>query len=154
MFNGITTYVILTLVIMIIGMAGIGYWYFSYSQREIAVLRQNTVRLEQAVQTQQQTIQAHEQAQARTNQQVLDLQARLSGAERTRRDMELRLRRQNLEAEARVRRSQTEAQINQTFQEQMRSFEQLSGHTPVTTSTTTPSSDPQPPPRPPVRRSP
>lgn len=153
MFNGITTYVILTLVIMIMGITGIGYWYFSHSQREIAVLRQNAARLEQAVQTQQQTIQAHEQAQARTNQQVLDLQTRLSGAERTRRDMELRLRRQNLEAEARVRRAQTEAQINQNFQDQMRSFEQLSGHVPVTTSTTT-SSDPQPPPRPPVRRSP
>ena len=149
------------MLLTILLMAGAGYWYFTYSQREMGILRDNAAQLEQAVYAQQRAIQAHEQAQARTNQEVLALQHRLSGAERTRRDLEVRLRRQNLESEARVRRSDTETQINQTFQEQMRTFEQLSGLTPVPTTTNNPapvpastSSDPQPPPRPPVRRSP
>lgn len=161
MFSGITSYVLAGLLLIIMLMAGTGYWYFSYSQHEIGVLRENATRLEQAVQTQQQAIQSYEQAHARTNSEVLALQRRLSSAEHTRRDMELRLRRQNLESEARVRRQDTETQINHTFQEQMRSFERLTGHTPAQNpvSTATPvdastTSSPQPPPRPPVRRSP
>lgn len=154
MLSGITTYIMGGLLLTILLMAGGGYWYFSYSQREIGVLRENAARLEQAVQTQQQAIQAYQQSQARTNQEVLALQQRLSGAERTRRDLEVRLRRQNLESEARVRRHTTEQQINQTFQEQMRAFEQLSGHTstiPATSTAPPTHAHAQPPPRPPVR---
>jgi biopolymer transport protein ExbB/TolQ len=162
MFSSITSYILMGMLLTILLMAGGGYWYFSYSQREIGQLRENTARLEQAVKTQQQAIQAYEQAHARTNQEVLALQQRLSGAERTRRDLEVRLRRQNLEAEARVRRQDTEAQINETFQAQMRSLEQLSGLTapsvpPASAQTLVnvpTQSDPQPPPRPPQRRSP
>lgn len=164
MLGGITSYVWAGLLLIILLMAGTGYWYFSYSQREIGVLRENAARLEQAVQTQQQTIQAQQQAHERSNQEVLQLQSRLSGAERTRRDLEVRLRQQNLEAQARVRRQDTERDVNTQMQSQLQAFERLSGFMGVTPATpaSTPSntqsrsasptaSDPQPPPRPPVR---
>ena len=163
------------MLLTILLMAGAGYWYFSYSQREIGVLRENAAKLELAVQTQQQTIQAQQEAHERSNQEVLNLQNRVNGAERTRRDLEVRLRQQNLEAQARVRRQDTERDVNTQMQSQLQAFERLSGFmgtTPATTApSTTPSStptttaptntrsrsaaptasDPQPPPRPPVR---
>lgn len=160
MLGGITSYVWAGLLLIILLMAGTGYWYFSYSQREIGVLRENAARLEQAVQTQQQTIQAQQQAHERSNQEVLQLQSRLSGAERTRRDLEVRLRQQNLEAQARVRRQDTERDVNTQMQSQLQAFERLSGFvstTPAAPPSNTQSrasattSDPQPPPRPPVR---
>ena len=175
MLGGISSYIMMGMLLTILLMAGAGYWYFSYSQREIGVLRENAAKLEQAVQTQQQTIQAQQEAHERSNQEVLNLQSRLSGAERTRRDLEVRLRQQNLEAQARVRRQDTERDVNAQMQSQLQAFERLSGFmgatpaatapstTPSSTPTTTAStntrsgssaptaSDPQPPPRPPVR---
>lgn len=160
MFSGISSYIMMGMLLTILLMAGAGYWYFTYSQREIGTLRENAAKLELAVQTQQQTIQAQQEAHERSNQEVLNLQSRLSGAERTRRDLEVRLRQQNLEAQARTRRQDTERDINQQMQSQLRAFEQLSGLTaaPVAPATSTPTvssrraiSDPQPPPRPPVR---
>lgn len=169
MFGGISSYIMMGMLLTILLMAGTGYWYFSYSQREIGVLRENAAKLEQAVQTQQQTIQAQQEAHERSNQEVLNLQNRVSGAERTRRDLEVRLRQQNLEAQARVRRQDTERDVNTQMQSQLQAFERLSGFvgpTPAATTSTTPAtppsntqprssapgaSDPQPPPRPPVR---
>ncbi len=164
MFSGIQSYVIMALVIMLVIMSGVSYWYFSYSQQQIGTLRENAAKLEQAVQTQQQTIQAQQEAQERSNREVLLLQNRLSGAERTRRDLEVRLRQQNLEAQARTRRQDTERDINQQMQSQWTAFEQLSGFTPTPAASPPAapthvrsnrmSSDPQPPPRPPVRGTP
>jgi biopolymer transport protein ExbB/TolQ len=169
MFGGISSYIMMGMLLTILLMVGAGYWYFSYSQREIGVLRENAAKLEQAVQTQQQTIQAQQEAHERSNQEVLNLQNRVSGAERTRRDLEVRLRQQNLEAQARVRRQDTERDVNTQMQSQLQAFERLSGFvgaTPAATTSTTPAtppsntrsrsstpsaSDPQPPPRPPVR---
>ena len=177
MFGGISSYIMMGMLLTILLMAGAGYWYFSYSQREIGVLRENAAKLEQAVQTQQQTIQAQQEAHERSNQEVLNLQNRVSGAERTRRDLEVRLRQQNLEAQARVRRQDTERDVNTQMQSQLQAFERLSGFVGATPTATTPSntpasstttpatppsntrsrsaassaSDPQPPPRPPVR---
>lgn len=160
MFSGIQSYVIAGLALTLLIVGGMGYWYFSYSQREMATLRENAAKLEQAVQTQQQTIQAQQEAHERSNQLVLQLQNRLSGAERSRRDLEVRLRQQNLESGARTRRQETEREINSIMQGQWSTFERLSGHTPAPTppttnsppaATPTPLSGDQPPPRPPVR---
>jgi len=155
MFSHIQSYVIVGLVSMLIMLAGASYWYYGHSQSEIHTLRENVVKLEQAVQTQQHTIQAQQEAHERSNREVLLLQNRLSGAERTRRDLEVRMRQQNLEAQARTRRQDTERDINQHMQSQWRSFEQLTGFlTTPAPSTSTPSVTPtQPPPRPPVRGS-
>jgi biopolymer transport protein ExbB/TolQ len=157
MFRSITSYVMSGLMVTILILLGVGYWYFTYSQQQMGQLREHAAQLEQAVQTQQHTIHTYQQAQARTNQEVLALQQRLNRAESTRRDLELRLRRQNLEAEARVRRQDTERIMNMTLQEQMRAFEQLSAPASVNVNTgsqvANTDAHTQPQPRPPVRRS-
>lgn len=154
MFSQIQTYLIVGLLVLITVLGGLGYWYFQHSQQQIATLRENAVKLEQAVQTQQHTIQAQQEAQERSNREVLQLQNRLSGAERTRRDLEVRLRQQNLEHQARTRRQDTETEINTQLQSQWRAFETLTGHVSSTTpppTTAGVTADHQPPPRPPVR---
>lgn len=156
MFSHIQSYVIMGLLTAILIMGGAGYVYFRHSQQQIATLTENAAKLEQAVQTQQQTIQAQQEAQARSNELVLQLQGRLTNAERTRRDLEIRLRQQNLEAQARTRRQDTEREINQSLQSQFQMFERLTGHvsaspSPVPATPTRTSGDVQPPPRPPVR---
>lgn len=152
-FSSVAHYVIMGLIVVIIMLSAGSYWYFSYSQEQISVLTANSVKLEQAVKTQERVIQEQLAAQERTNREVIDLQTRLSGAERTRRELEVRLRRQNLESSARTRRAETEQEINLMFQEQLRAFETLSG-TVASNPNATSATPNQPPPRPPVRRSP
>lgn len=155
MFSSIQSYVIMGLVIMLVMVSGASYWYFSHSQQQMGTLRENTAKLEQAVQSQQHTIQAQQDAHERSNQLVMQLQNRLSHAERGRRDLEVRLRQQNLEAGARTRRQEIERDINTLMQGQWQTFERLTGLTPasppVPASTPHTQADVQPPPRPPVR---
>jgi biopolymer transport protein ExbB/TolQ len=162
MFSSVTTYVIAGLVIVIMIMGGLSYWYFTYSQEQIGILRENAAKLEQAVQTQTETIRAQQAAHERTNREVVNLQTRLGVAESNRRETESRLRRANLEAQARTSRIQTEQRINQDIQDAFTQFERITGATTpsVRPNTPTPSispsvnsnrSDPQPAPRPPIR---
>ena len=162
MFSGVTTYVIAGLALVIVIISGLGYWYFTYSQREIGILKENAARLEQAIQTQTETIQAQQAAHERTNREVVNLQSRLGAAETNRRETESRLRRANLESQARLRRLETEQRINQDTQDMFTQIERITGATtvrptppPVTSTNTRPQSNPrpgpQPAPRPPVR---
>lgn len=171
MFSGINTYVMAGLALVIVIISGLSYWYFTYSQREMGILRENAARLEQAVQTQTATIQALEQHARAQAQNLMTLQTDLSGAETTRRNLESRLRRANIQVMARTQAVELERRINQDTVEAFADLERItssssssarpsaaarnSGSTeavraaPATSTTTG-----QPPPRPPVRSSP
>lgn len=161
MFAGINTYLIVGLVIIIACMAGGGYLYFSHAQAQIAQLSQDKARLETAVQLQEQTIAAQQEAAARQNQQMFALQQSMAQAEGTRRELEARLRRADLQNRARANSAETESRINRATVQAFRDIELLTQpqdrprSTAPAANNTIPAAQPsgavQPPPRPPVR---
>lgn len=162
MFAGINTYLIVGLVIIIACMAGGGYLYFSHAQAQIAQLSEDKARLETAVQLQEQTIAAQQEAAARQNQQMFALQQSMAQAEGTRRELEARLRRADLQNRARANSAETESRINRATVQAFRDIELLTqpqdrprSTAPAANNTTPAAAQPsgavQPPPRPPVR---
>ena len=126
------------MLLTILLMAGAGYWYFSYSQREIGVLRENAAKLEQAVQTQQQAIQAMEQHAQAQAQNMLTLQTDLAGADSTRRSLEGRLRRANIQLMARTNAGDLERRINQATTEVFTDLERITTSQSVSGATAPP----------------
>ena len=144
------------IIIMLLG-TGVAYW--SYSQRKIEDLTTQNAALTQAVNSQHQTIHQLQQHAGRTATMMEQLQTDLSQAERGRRDLEVRLRRMNLQVMARTDAADLERRINTATQEVFRDLEQITGGAPVAptsqatprTTTPAPTTVPAPPPRPPVR---
>lgn len=158
-----------------LAMAAGGYLYFKHSQNVIESLVADKARLEGAVATQQETIEAQRSAAERQNQATFALQQQIADAERSRRDLEMILRRRNLETMARNNSADLEQRINRATATIFRDLEILTapGDRPSrpagssdVTQPATPTSQPapaapsggtslptnfQPPPRPPVR---
>jgi biopolymer transport protein ExbB/TolQ len=144
------------IIIMLLG-TGVAYWY--YSQNKIAQLTTQNAALTGAVNSQHQTIHQLQQHAGRTATMMEQLQTDLSQAERGRRDLEVRLRRLNLQVMARTDAVDLERRINSATQQVFRDLEQMTGGAPAvptsqaTPRTTTPATTtvPAPQARPPMR---
>jgi uncharacterized membrane-anchored protein YhcB (DUF1043 family) len=152
MFSSIGSKLVLVMGVIIFMLLVSGAAYWSYSQRKIERLTADNATLLSAVSTQQLTIQTLEQHASRTAGLLETLQTDLNQAERTRRELELRLRRLNLQMMARTDAADLERRINSATQQVFRDLETITGAGAGTTPQ--PPASPQttnPPPRPPQR---
>ncbi len=173
MFGGLSWKIVAVQFIVMAVLAGMAYWYWTWSQNRIASLVQENTALTVAVKTQTDTID-HLQNRARDQaEQIGQLQQSLTDAEKDRKAVEAKLRRLNLAQSARNNPQELEAKINQDIGNTFLNIEQLTtpGHqtgaaeqssgpstndTPVSGGSTNQAPAPlrsndQPPPRPPVR---
>lgn len=166
MFGGISHLVIGALLLIMLVSAGAGYWYWSWSQSRIEQLARENSQLQSAVSTQEAAITVLTNNAAAQAREVEGLQRNLADAESTRRAMEARLRRLNLQLMARNNAAELEVTINRDTAQAFANLENItrSGNAtpaadtnrPANSSGSAPSSAPeinQPPPRPPVRGS-
>lgn len=160
MFGGFLGKIAAIQTLVLILMAGGSYAYFKYSQAQIQAISESNARLHDAVRTQETTIASLREMAERQNVESARLQQSFSNAESTRRNLEMRLRQQNLETMARTNSAELEQRINR---ETARAFLDLEN---ITRSSSLP--DPQndnrnrssselptnhqPPPRPPQNR--
>lgn len=121
---------ILILLVVIVLMGGASYAYFRYSQAEIATLHENIAKLETAVRIQEETIKAQQEAAKKQNAAMLGLQQDVMQAESQRRDLEIKLRKHDLEALARSRSGELEQKMNQATIRAFRDIEVLTGAKP------------------------
>jgi Tfp pilus assembly protein PilO len=165
-FGGISHYVIGAMLLIMLLMAGAGYWYWSWSQGRIEQLARENSQLHSAVSTQEAAITALRNNAATQAREVEGLQRNLADAESTRRAMEARLRRMNLQLMARNNSAELEASINRDTAQAFANLENITRSATATpaagTTTSAPPAAPaasaasinnQPPPRPPVRGS-
>lgn len=163
MFTSLSSKLVLVQFAAIAIILALGYWYFSHSQSTIQQLNQNIAKLETAVKIQEDTIAAQKQAADRQNGAIFELQKSLADAELTKKNLEAKLRKIDLQALARTNAVQLEMTINQSTAQSFKELEQITqpkigsntqtnNTTPVSPqTTTTTSSNVQPPPKPPVR---
>lgn len=123
MFSGIMSKVVLIQFAAMACMVGLGYWYYTSSQDTIQQLTKDKAKLETAVQMQEQTIAAQKQAADRQNAAMFSLQQHLAEAEQTRKDLEGKLRRSDLQAMARNNASALEAKVNRATVQTFRDIE-------------------------------
>jgi septal ring factor EnvC (AmiA/AmiB activator) len=160
MFGGFLGKIVAVQAIVLVLMAGGSYAYFRYSQSQIREISENNARLHEAVRTQETAIASLREMAERQNVESSRLQQSLSDAESTRRNLEMRLRRQNLEAMARNNSSDLEQRINRATVQAFSDLENItrSGNSPTPqsdnrnrSSVEVPTNH-QPPPRPPQNR--
>lgn len=151
MFTGVASKLVLVQLAIIVAIGGVGYFYFNHTQDKIAKLEQDKTKLETAVNVQTQTIKSLENFWLEQQEQIKTLQSSLNDSESRRRNLEVRLRKMNLEAQARANRVDLENRMNAATK---RAFEQLeeltkSGVKSDNKPTNEIPSNIQPPPRPP-----
>lgn len=151
--------------VMIIVLAIAGLVYFRYTENIIAVLHENTAKLQDAVSIQQATIKAQQDAAIQQAAASFTLQQNVSAAETTRRQLENSLKISNIAAMARANSADLEQRINIATSTAFVALEKLTtpqdrpaqsqSNVPAvdispTTSAKSTTSNYQPPPRPPV----
>lgn len=103
---------ILVMLIATAMLAGVFYWYFTWSQNELTVLKQDNAKLELAVEQQKQAIASLTAFQIRQNQQVNTLQTNLAKSESGRKLLEEKFLSHDLEYLARNKPALIERRIN------------------------------------------
>lgn len=143
----ISNKIVLAQFIVISVLIGIGYFYYSHSQLTIHNLTEANTKLEIAVRTNEETIKEQSAAIQRQNTAQTTLQESLNASELARRNLEIRLRRANLEALARANAVDIERRINQETDKIFRDIEQITSKS--NTKIDNLPSNVQPPPAPP-----
>lgn len=113
--------------IVIIVLLGGFYWYFSWSQGELTTLRENTARLEIAVQTNEQTIASLRSDIARVGRVLNETNQQLSEARVQNRELQTRLSEHDIGALAEAKPGLVENAVNNGTANALRCFELLSG---------------------------
>jgi septal ring factor EnvC (AmiA/AmiB activator) len=126
-FNLIQFAVIVTLI-------GVGYGYFKISQNTIdnlntenAKLASDIVTLTNSVNEQNNTINSMQQAINKQIEENVRLRRSLTQSEVTRRDLEIKLKNDNLEFNARQNKRAIEEKINKDTQTQFKNIEEITG---------------------------
>ena len=120
------------------------YWYFQWSQTQLATLRENNAALTVAVDEQKQTITALQSFQRRQNANMVELQQDLANSETSRRSLEEKFLKHDLEYLARNKPALIEQRINAATLDVFRQIEQETGavvestNVPTTTDTIIP----------------
>jgi uncharacterized protein YhbP (UPF0306 family) len=103
------------------------YWYFQWSQTQLATLRENNAALAVTVDEQKQTITALQVFQRRQNANLVELQQDLADSESSRRALEEKFLKHDLEYLARNRPGLIEQRINAATLDVFRQIEQETG---------------------------
>ena len=112
--------------ILILGLiVGAFYWYFTYSQGEINTLEQNTAKLTEAIQIQQQAMQDQIAFQKQQSQDLTDLQTQLQAANDAKSALENEFINTDIDAEARKNAQAFENKMNSDTAAALRALEAL-----------------------------
>ena len=112
--------------ILILGLiVGAFYWYFTYSQGEINTLEQNTAKLTEAIQIQQQAMQDQIAFQKQQSQDLTDLQTQLQAANDAKSALENEFINTDIDAEARKNAQALENKMNSDTAAALRALEAL-----------------------------
>lgn len=112
--------------ILILGLiVGTFYWYFTYSQNQINTLEQNTAKLTQAVQIQQQAMQDQIAFQKQQNQDLTELQTELQNANNAKSALENEFIDTNIDDQARKNAQALENKMNADTAAALRALEAL-----------------------------
>ena len=103
------------------------YWYFQWSQSQLATLRENNAQLTVAVDQQKETIDALQAFQTKQNANVVDLQQDLAGSESIRRSLEEKFLKHDLEYLARNKPELIERRLNAATADVFKQIEQDTG---------------------------
>ena len=112
------------------------YWYFQWSQTQLATLRENNAALTVTVDEQKQTIGALQAFQRRQNANLVELQQDLADSESGRRALEEKFLKHDLEYLARNKPALIEQRINAATLDVFRQIEQETGAVAETTPNT------------------
>lgn len=115
------------LLIVIMTMGGIGYWYYTDTQKTIAVLTQNNARLEMAVATNEETIKAMAADFAAANEELKKTNAEFAATREQNNQLASKLQEHDLELTAAARPKSVQRLINGGSRNAGRCFELLSG---------------------------
>lgn len=113
--------------IVIVVMAGTFYWYFNWSQGQLTTLRENTARLEIAVQTNEQTIKTLQADYAKAGEIQQETNRQLTESRMQNRELQDRLGKHEIGALAETKPVLVERIINRASDKAARCFELLSG---------------------------
>lgn len=105
------------------------YWYFQWSQKQLSVLRENNATLTVTVDEQKQAISALESFQRKQNANLVELQQDLASSESSRRSLEEKFLKHDLEYLARNKPALIEQRINAATIDVFKQIEQETGAT-------------------------
>lgn len=115
------------LLIVIMTMGGIGYWYYTDTQRTIAVLTQNNARLEMAVATNEETIKTMAADFAAANEELKKVNTEFANIRRQNQELANKLADIDMTAAAIANPAAIERAVNRGSVNAGRCFELLSG---------------------------
>ena len=115
------------LLIVIMTMGGIGYWYYTDTQKTIAVLTQNNARLEMAVATNEETIKAMAADFAAANEELKKVNTEFANIRRQNQELANKLQDLDMTAAAIANPEGIERAVNRGSINAGRCFELLSG---------------------------
>ena len=113
--------------ILMLAMAGLGYWYYNDTQGTIATLRENNAKLEVAIQVSEESIKVLQEDAAKIAEANLQLQQDLQKAEAYGDELQNKLRRHNLTALALKKPVLLEGKMNGATAKLWRDLEQDTG---------------------------
>jgi chromosome segregation ATPase len=125
MFGGVFAKIALAQLLIILCMIGGGYAYYNHVQGVITILQDNAAKLQTAVETQQATIQAQQEAAARQGTAITTLQRQTVDAESRRRELESVLRQRDLATMGRTNSADLERRMNRATDRVFRDLEHL-----------------------------
>ena len=113
--------------ILMLAMAGLGYWYYNDTQGTIATLRENNAKLEVAIQVSEESIKVLQEDAAKIAEANLQLQQDLQKAEQYGDELQNKLRRHDLTALALRKPGLLEGKMNGATANLWRELEQDTG---------------------------
>ena len=125
MFGGLFAKIALAQFLIILCMGGGGYMYYDHIQGVITTLQENAVKLQTAVEVQQATIQAQQEAAVRQGSAITNLQRQTIDAEGRRRELENTIRQRDLATMGRNNSADLERRMNRATDRVFRDLENL-----------------------------
>lgn len=112
---------------LMLGMGGIGYWYYNDTQERMAILQENNAKLETAVQLNEDTISSLQQDYAKASNELASLNEAYSSIRRQNQELADKLQQIDLTAAAIANAAGIERAVNRGTYNAGRCFELLSG---------------------------
>lgn len=123
MFSGIQSKIMLVMGVVILLLGAAGYFYWSWSEKEIRTLEKNNAKLEDAVKMQKDTIKALEAASAKQSEEILRLQVNQNTADTNYRNEVNNIYKTDISEMARKNIKEAEDRINADIQRMLNDIE-------------------------------
>lgn len=115
------------LLVVIFVMGGIGYWYYTDTQKRIAILQENNIKLEVAVKTNEEALSSLQASYASAQEELNTINAEYASIRRQNQELADKLQKIDLTAAALANPAGIERAVNRGTENAGRCFELLSG---------------------------